>query len=117
MRVGSHAAKRRGFGQQIARCVIGISGRGLLVTATIHRRTCGVAERIIPVLEHTAFGVGLGNKTIQAVIGVYDLVLVAVDHCRLVACKVVFVLGCMVQLVGFLDLPIHAVIRILHPFV
>ena len=117
MRVGSHAAKRRGFGQQIARCVIGIGGRGLLVTAAVHRRTCGVAERIIPVLDHTAFGVGLGNKTIQAVIGVYGLVLVAVDHCRLVACKVVFVLGCMVQLVSFLDLPIHAVIRILHPFV
>ena len=117
MRVGSHAAQRRGFGQQISRCVVGISGRGLLVTAAVHRRACGVAERIIPVLEHTAFGVGLGNKTIQAVIGVYGLVLVAVDHCRLVACKVVFVLGCMVQLVGFLDLPIHAVIRILHPFV
>ena len=117
MRVGSHAAERRGFGQQIARCVIGISGRGLLVTAAVHRRTCGVAERIIPVLEHTAFGVGLGNKAIQAVIGVYGLVLVAVDYRRLVACKVVFVLGCMVKLVGFLYLPIHAVIRILHPFV
>ena len=117
MRVGSHAAQRRGFGQQISRCVIGISGRGLLVTAAVHRRACGVAKRIIPVLEHTAFGVGLGNKTIQAVIGVYGLVLVAVDHRRLVACKVVFVLGCMVKLVGFLDLPIHAVIRILHPFV
>ena len=39
----------------------------------------------------------------DSVIGVYGLVLVAVDYCRLVACKVVFVLGCMVKLVGFLD--------------